>query len=499
MKRIPLLLILLITGICLFGIFDMEWNQYNQLNIVLTNFGIIGHDVSSGQAGAYWPSGYPAENYIYGSGIWFGAIVDTAVVLPDTLRDTLVSVGYNPNSGTSEMCPGYGDETTDPLERVYNSSTDWPPFNADSSVVFDSIVSQYDTYCYYSDMDSSLHFTDENLPLGITVKQHSYQWIGPLLEDFVIIKLTVKNERSDGKSMNDCYFSYAMDSDIGYEGGTSANDINGYIDTMTVNFGGNPDTLMWLNTGYQFQTQDETGWSHTPAILSMILLESPVASDNIDLYHDGSYIISAGEEIGMTSFRTFSLSVDPADKIERYQMLAGYNHLTYDPASPENSYEPFPSWGEGTAGYPGQSENESNAGDKRFIISSGPFDLHFGEQTSITLAFAINQDSSEIVPNILFIKDFWESNSSSGIVDISHETEPEAILSDGQTKFIIRGENKVFDIVLYDIKGSRISKLFTGPVNGQKTIYLKEDIPSGIYFIVDKRKNFRIMKVNLIK
>ncbi len=77
--------------------FDLRYHDVGQIYLPITNYGIHGHEVSTGGAGGIWPKG-SGQAYIFGAGIWIGAIKGSK---------KLVSVGYNPNSGQSELVPGF--------------------------------------------------------------------------------------------------------------------------------------------------------------------------------------------------------------------------------------------------------------------------------------------------------------------------------------------------------------------------------------------------------
>jgi len=389
---------------------DMKWQDLNQLNMPLTNYGVFGQNVLTGSAGGYWPAGYPAENYMFGCGIWVGALVDTGYDADsNVLVDTLVSSSYNPNSGGYEFSPGDGSDAplyNNPHNIVYKSTEDnggygWPLKRTDGS---DSIVSMQDTWVTYSDNDPSQHYTEENLPLGLVVNQFGYTWVGPLKEDIIFMKFEIKNARTDGKDINNCYMGIITDLDIGNESGSSANDLLGFIDTMTID-----GKLQFLNLGYQFQLDPEAGWAHTPGIIAFKYMESPIATKPIDLYHDSSVIIDSGQQIGMTTFNYFTLQTDPVNKEERYQELAGYDHLSFDPNNTEASYSPFPTWGEGTAGYPGQSEPAVNAGDKRFVMASGPFTLKNDSTANVVVAVMVARDVNELLDKALTAQTVYDA------------------------------------------------------------------------------------------
>lgn len=490
MKRILVFIsaLLLFTGI--FAKWDMIWSDYNNLNITVSNYGIIGHDVTTGNDGGYWPSGYPEENYIYGSGIWFAGLMDTFFVY----CDTLVSTGYKPGGGSSEFCPGDGSDAPEydnELERVYNSADDWPPMKADSTVWFDSTFSDYDTYCFFSDKDPGQHFTAETLPMGITVKQWTYQWATGLLNDVVFLRHVIKNENEDSLDLYNCYYAFSVDADIG----DYTNDLAGFIDTMTVDYMGASDTLMQLNTAYQFQLEPETTWVHEPRIISLVMLETPITEQLVDLYHDGSFYIAPFSELGMTSYRYLTLATDPPTDEERYQVHAGYDYLTFDPSNPEESYKPFPlqnDWGNKPSGYPGTAEDSTRAGDKRFIVSSGPFDLDYGDSTIVTIAFVINQQPSDIVPNTLSLMEFWETGVLG--IDESKNTRNKIIMNnvitDNRLSLSISSSNHYYNINLFDMQGRKVTHIFDGSVSGERDITKELSLPAGIYFINDAQSGF---------
>ncbi|MDY6787538.1 MAG: hypothetical protein SVK54_05370 [candidate division WOR-3 bacterium] len=505
MKRFSFLFIFIIMFLSIYCVWDMIWSDGNEFHITATNYGVIGSDVINGGTGGYWPSGYPEENYIYGSGIWFGGLVDSITPGNDTIIDTLVSLGYNPSSGISELCPGDGSDAPEydnELQRVYNSRDDWPPMRADSTVWFDSTFSDYDTYCFFSDKDPAQHFTTENIPMGITVKQWTYQWTIGLLNDVVFLRHVIKNENDDSLDIHDCYYAFSVDADIGNESSTTGfNDLAGFIDTMTVDYMDASDTLMQLNTVYQFQLEPETTWVHEPRILSLVMLETPITEEPIDLYHDGVFFIPPHEQLGMTSLWPRGLIISgPSVKEEYYQIMAGYDFYTYDPSDPETSYLPFPYYGNGVTGYPGQSEDSLDYGDKQFCMSSGPFDLDYGDSTIVTMAFVINQQPSDIVPNTLELMELWETGTM-GIEDnrnTHNKIIMKNIVTDSRLSLSINGLNQYYNINLYDIKGRKVTHIFDGRISGERDIARKLNLPAGIYFINDAHGGF-CEKLTLIK
>jgi hypothetical protein len=105
-------LVLLVPTFAL-AISDVKSFDLNEWRCAFSNNGIWGN------SGLWRDSGY----YVFGAGLWTGAILDGL--------DTLVTVGYNPNSSTTEFAPalnrywreGYGN----PDDRIYKYPGDWPP------------------------------------------------------------------------------------------------------------------------------------------------------------------------------------------------------------------------------------------------------------------------------------------------------------------------------------------------------------------------------------
>ncbi|MCX7936371.1 MAG: hypothetical protein N2971_01530, partial [Chlorobi bacterium] len=83
---------------------DLRQNTVSRVRFMITNYGIFGLDVARNQGGGFWPRGSTNE-YIFGGGIWFGAIKTK-----DGLPRKMSVISYNPNSGASWMTPGSIDD-----------------------------------------------------------------------------------------------------------------------------------------------------------------------------------------------------------------------------------------------------------------------------------------------------------------------------------------------------------------------------------------------------
>ncbi|MDD3804435.1 MAG: hypothetical protein PHW02_08660 [bacterium] len=396
MKRWLVFGLIVLATLNIHAVMDQELANGNNIGGYISNFGVMFQDGWTGNSGLYWPKTYPEQTYIFGSGMWFGGLLDTAYSVSgvDTtwFTDTLLTCGFEP---MTEFVSGDSSDNPSPYTmeefHVYKSNDyDWP---------FDTILSDFDTYCIFNDLDHLSHFSWEDKPLKIVVEQFTYQFNATPVKDVIFLRYRVINRNA--LNIRNGYLAFNVDIDIGNEADAAANDLLGFIADEEI--------------AYQFQLESEPGWVTDPGVVGWTYVQGPVATDTVDVYHDGSEIIMPGDTIGMTSFRFFTIATDPSTKEKRYVTVAGYNHVTYNPADPEASYEPFPSWGTGVAGYPGETMDSSLAADKRFIISSGPFDLASYDTVDVVLAVAVNITPDSMVNSLRAAKEWWKRRATQSV------------------------------------------------------------------------------------
>ena len=354
-RLVILLLAILLFAVSAHAIYDWYPLQKNELFHGITNYGILGQVNGGGDSYGFWPApaidanGYlvpPTMNYVYGWGLWVGA--QTKSVRPGMTRDTLVTIGYNPNNGTSEytagaVIGGVAQNVTDPDVKIYVSTEPgWPLKKTDGQ---DSIISMFDTYCKYNDYLTTAHATG-GVPLKIEVTQTTYQWSVPGLEDVIYFLFEVKNTGTD--TLFDVYLAPTADCDIGNESGATANDVC-YYDTTT-------------NMAYQYQiSSTEVGWTRQPGCVGISFLQGPIATKNYT-YPDARQIFT-GDTLGLTHFKVFNINIDPPTNLEQYKELAGYDYQT-------GSYVPF-------------DPKPDTARDQRFMESTGPIDIAPGQTAKV--------------------------------------------------------------------------------------------------------------------
>jgi hypothetical protein len=380
-------------------ILDFKWYSKNQWRIPITNYGTFGYGI--GRPGGEWPRG-SGNYYIYGAGIWIGTM--------PSRTETLVTCGYNPSSGRSEFTPGAwvnapGGYSSRDYERVYIFPEDWPPKiddfpeNMQDSVITplkiptssgDTIrgylyplprttTSAYDAWTVFNDRDPDFHTTPK-IPIGVEIYQYTYSWNLPWNRDIVFFVLHVRNVTSD--TLKRVYLGMVCDPDIG----GANDDMLGLILRKYIKNRPGTDSVFVDNVGYCYDNDFNEGWNTPPGFVGFDFLQSPYAfSDGID--NNGNGIIDEGpdgidnngnglidepaelEQLGMSAFKMFTLQAgDPVTNYTQYLAMAGYNYWETPPVyQPYDSIDPAPN-------------------DKRFLQSSGPFNLAPNEIATITIA-----------------------------------------------------------------------------------------------------------------
>jgi len=311
---------------------DVKWLEINRWRCPFYNEGRYGIQTSAGGdiSGGYWP--YPYRNYyIFGAGPWVGAIKG---------GDTLVTVGYNPNTGQGEFFPTaaahWEEGTGNGMDRIYKFPSDWPPpqsrFGTDSTLVPQKTFSLQDMWCVYCDLSQDYH-TAPGRPLGIEVYQTIYGWNYATNQDIFFIIYKIKNVNTID-SIKQMYLGACMDADIG----NAANDMVGMIKEAVID----GDTVRNVGFAGSYDNTESSNWqTGTPGVVAMKFLEGPRRPD--------------GTLLGMTSFKKFTIDIDPMLDGDQYKTMAGYDYRT-GIRSPYDSID-------------------ITAADKRFIECTGPFNL----------------------------------------------------------------------------------------------------------------------------
>lgn len=385
------LLVLMLVPVCASRVgaqvqprFVVAKNDVGGIEFYATNYGIFGLNVEANKAGFFYPRGSD-RNYLFGSGLWFGARKRVA----DTLTK-LVFVTYNPNSGSSWASPGeYRDTATfAPLfySRHHDRNTGaflpssgpipnpkwplWLPFGPADEVPMKPGVYEPDTgerragtvYRRPAFVDRTneqfvTRFNDGDLlryeapglngafPLRLQVQQNIYAWSSGTLGRTVVIQYEVVNRSSD--TLFDCVMAQAIDPDIG----VSDNDMQKFYTAR-------PD----LRVAFAWT---ETEIDKSFGALMMSLVEAPMTSSSgfVDNRLRSRY--RADGRAGC--FPEWTVVTDPQTSIQRYDFMTS-----------------------------GAFMLSRTAADQRSLLGSTTFHMMPGDTAYYAIAFAVLQDVSEI-------------------------------------------------------------------------------------------------------
>lgn len=383
------------------GVFDYQENTKSNVEFFSTNSGINALDIKNIAGGCIWPRG-SRNQYIFGAGFWFAAKKE----VEGTLKK-LVSISYNPNSGRSWFVPGRIDDGNEVLEnemkkyRVYystdfdsetgkvkipNDGPDWPLWVTDNSrkVQYGVYKHEYidepdernlNQYPYGPMMHSDEHIfstykdTDLSLyeggiakrkslgyPLTLQVEENTYTWESGEMKDVVIISYSITNYSDE--TYTECWFAPVIDCDIAIQPNTSfgaGNDrVNYYSDDN-------------LELVYAWTNPDRGEGGNGFGYLGLSMLESPAVDNNGNIRHD-KLIYEPQEQIGLSTFRNWSIENDILDDNDRY------NYLSSEII-----------------------DGDTGAGDKRILMATGPFNLKPGEtaRLAIGISFAMPAKGGE--------------------------------------------------------------------------------------------------------
>jgi hypothetical protein len=413
MKR---LLLLSIMPALAMAMSDNREFAINNWRCYFSNYGTWGYGVS--QAGGFWRD----SQYVYGAGLWVGAILNDA--------DTLVTVGYNPNSGKSEMfptlCANWREGSGNPRDRIYSYPGDWPPPRSRFPMAPDSAVSDIELWDCCCDSDPAQH-TVPGRPLGLDMLLTVLAFSDSFSRDMFFLHYELSNPGPD--SLKGVYAGLMIDADIG----NAADDRTGLILNRRFHIGG--DTFTVRSTGFC--------WSE----------------DNMPSGAVAARLLKGPRADTLSAFKLFMLANDPRTDGEQYMALAGYDWPTRQ-YNPFDSIDPAPD-------------------DKRFLLSTGPFDIL--PLSTDTLVFAVigtpfdPNDTSELALRAEWARKRWDRLL--GIAEQSPTTRSlQPIATIVRSVLFLPSSPLSAPYSLLSVDGRKVLDLRPGPNDVRH-------LPAGVYFV----------------
>ncbi len=349
------------------GRFDL-----NSIDSFVTNVGSYAFDQGLGDAGMEWPKG-TGRHVIFAAGLWVGATVNGEVRVTVGEFSQEFAAGPLKNDGSGDpVDPG----ETDPRYRVLKLNgadgpesedyqlwqelaaelgEDGPPLDSEGNP---ELTGDQTLWCVYNDGVPGKHSNDagNSAPLGIEVRQKVFGFLreGPLFNT-MFIEFEIENKGSN--VLENTYLSMWFDPDLG-----------GFSDDLV-----GCDVDLSLGYCYNATNNDAQYGAAVPAVGCDFFLGPVVPSGDSTL------------TLGMTSFNRYVSGTDPGTAQESYNFMQG---LQADGSAQtcEGEVTTFVLSGDPVTG---EGCLDSNAADRRFMMSTGPFTMNPGEEQRIVGAVIV--------------------------------------------------------------------------------------------------------------
>ena len=320
----------------------------------------------------------------------------------------------------------------------------WPgPFALDPSDTSSNpeqlkgvFVSDQDIYFEFNDRFATRDIdTTQGYPIGIRATVSAYSYSASISEDIVFFKMYLHNDSQwDYEGVYGGFY---------FDGDSYNTDLNGYRLSQT-----NEDDMMGYNTEQDFgYIYDLVGGANYPetggeplAYAAVKLLETPMATEPVDLDDDGFADIQVGDPLGLTGWHWFSWYVRPGAKDGgvngpfsgdgqtpyqpnkeeiQYKIMAG-DTMGITASDQENYFHPR-KYKVGEAIVSGETNPrfDSIEGlqldypqglDCVFIMSSGPFSIAAGDSVPFSFAVMMGQDTADLRINADVAQLMYDNN-----------------------------------------------------------------------------------------
>ncbi len=355
------------------------------LNLQITNLGIIGNPFVLDLISAGWRGG----EYLFYSGLWIGAIgsdsephVSTANQLelrPDlspvwTIYRSYEGVKNGNRLGEGGFCTADDDHDGCSGETVLDAGLIDEDFqnglddDGDGRIDedFESIGQQMFSCMYRDDTPEAVAQVADHVPLGILVRQRSFEWSTATINEFVGFDFQIIN--TGDQRLKNVYLGFFSDSDIGPKSTPNfwTDDLVGWahIDT-TVTDALRPGACsvfdLSMDTAYMWDAKDDgttISGGDVPGVFGTLFLGHTTDDSGI----------KAPQNVGLTTVVWFSSSgqnSDPQNDDERYALLASGNKPQRNAVKPD---------------------------DYRYVVAAGPFQqLNPGESLNFQTAYVIGE------------------------------------------------------------------------------------------------------------
>ena len=517
----------------------------NNINSWMGNYGHLSSHVPTGDAGTEWPDGSDITA-IFSAGIWFVGQVDSehrSVAAEYTSEWSPGIIPYDtqtqlPTSDTPLNTPDHqvyfireGD-SSDPASANYNREyATWPASQGapshDGEIFSDlnrngvrDLGEAYEDFNLdgsYNPPDGQ-YITGDDPPKmegqeqawwvmnGWHAESHDYLWrTDPLgLEAQVLIHnrsaenlyenvqlhtFTLVNK--GGVSIDSCYFSYWSDPDIG--------------DAVDDAAGCDPE--LSLGYAYNHRSSDQSYGLRPPAV-GNTFLQGPIVSSPGDTIWQEEVPTPDMASLGMTAYVFFAGADnrfgDPENVWETYFLMQGLNSEGQVYEDPWGTETVFLQSGDPVAHTGWTGIDHRYAGDKRFLMSTGPFHMEpwddtndngiaeFGEPGVQVIHGALiitdGADHLDAITNLKYVTRYLQNDFDNGFESLSME--PPALSASSHDQEIILNwyegadEYEALSIGSYEFEGYNLYQGLT--TNGPWTKLVTFDLDNNVGIIRDE-------------
>jgi len=408
-----------------------RYHNANRLLLHASNLGFFGGFGSDpNYPSCEWPPGTGNE-YIWAAGLWVAGVVYEKGQ-PETLASAAVyQLEFRPKVDirdriyiSSEGQPGGGRKIDDDNDgRIDEDPLDGYDNDGDGAIDedYEAISQQMFTCTFYdtTTIMNRIRTEDFHKPLGLMVRQESYAWTSPAVQDFIGVEYTVTN--ISDRTIYKAYIGFMVDADIGpvRRVRTSYNDdMAAFIDTTVQRVeldlqGNRTEKRYHLTIGYMY---DYPGGDDgdVPGYIGVMFLG----------YTDPIKGKLPPELIRIHAFRRWSSGEeDPENDRERYRYLKGQsdNVPTIDPPTVKPQ-------------------------DYRFLVSAGPFpEIPPGASLKLQVAFVAGHPFTSFIDNAANAQRVYNGTTVAGVnlnwVGSSPPPSPKQRLIPGDGKVIIEWDD----------------------------------------------------------
>jgi hypothetical protein len=425
------------------GFLDYQKNTLSNIETVISNYGMIGHDKPKRIGSGYFPRN-SRNQYIYGGGIWYAAqkkipYFDSTTQQIEYNLGKLVSVSYDPSNADSWQTPGriedgelsqkdpekykvffstdYSRTTGKALDPTDSETPYWPIWdtNPGDTVGYSryfgyyqynesdrrqavypkgpAMISGEDIFTTYHDLDISQYVGSisqrrlQGYPLGLQYEFTIYSWGFGRYQNFFFCLYDVINMSED--TLYDCWLAPIMDVDLArrpFEIPGASNDrVSYWYEDPEFN-------LAYQFTNGEFGEQGQGfGYLGFDFLESPTIIRPPLLDENGNLQEEIKCVdLGNGVELCDTTYVADETHPD-------------YKFLRKDSAYYHNSNQlglvTFKNWNsredkdEDVARYNYLSEGVTDVdfgpGDKRFMMATGAFHMRPGDTSRTVVCIMI--------------------------------------------------------------------------------------------------------------